>query len=781
MRTNWKFLAMAAVVPLAAYTAVAIPGEWKLSSAATQAAGQATHPVTGTITLVTGDRVRVGGDGTVSVQASPGREDVGFQQIGEGLHLRVLPLDAVSPVAQGRVDERLFEVGRLLEAGYGDARTATLPVTVEGPGADDRRAVPKTRAARFWHELPASASVKFTGRSRSADAPPPAEHTLKAVFLDRDGRPAHAFGSLWSLDDPSFGLWWIGPGDELGVPPGRYALVSTIQTAVPGRPDPSYTQIMNPEIRVDGDVTLTLDARQGRRVEVAVERATAQDGAVVMEMSTKAPPGAGFVRNRSVMILPNRVPAYAATTAPSPGFLFALRATRLEPRIQLHKAGDQPFPVDVTYAYPSPEYLGTHTLDAVNDSGTKGTLVILDRTEGDEELAGRISAVASEGGAAVLVVGTTDKPPFFAEAPKIPVLYTYQPEGARLRALAEAGRVRVTTRGIRYSPYQYSLFYPSAGRVPDRPAYRVADRDLGVARVHYRGPGGPAGVTAGSAAVWDGGEFSLVGNEIPLPATRTEYFTASPGVRFRRVFTGEATPLGHIAARSFRPGEHVTETVFKGALGPSFATPPELIKGKIRPAWAYRQGDTLDMAVPLFSGTGPGEYGLTDSGFIRLYRDGHLVGEAEQPQASITAPVEEGSYRLDVEATAGRPEWQATTVVRVSWTFRSAHTKDATPLPLMAVRYTPTLDRLNQAPAGGFSIPVRVEHQAGSAPVTKLTVRASFDDGSHWRAVPLREVGGTWIARVPNPSEGHVSLQAIAKDANGNTVKQTILRAYTIG
>jgi hypothetical protein len=78
---------------------------------------------------------------------------------------------------------------------------------------------------------------------------------------------------------------------------------------------------------------------------------------------------------------------------------------------------------------------------------------------------------------------------------------------------------------------------------------------------------------------------------------------------------------------------------------------------------------------------------------------------------------------------------------------------------------------------------VRVEHQLGStnAGVTALTVQASHDDGQTWQPVRLSRTGERqWRASVRNPAEGFVTLRASATDADGNTVQQTIERAYGV-
>jgi hypothetical protein len=137
---------------------------------------------------------------------------------------------------------------------------------------------------------------------------------------------------------------------------------------------------------------------------------------------------------------------------------------------------------------------------------------------------------------------------------------------------------------------------------------------------------------------------------------------------------------------------------------------------------------------------------------------------------------------VEVSAGTGDERIPLSTSVDVAWTFRSGHLDGTEPLPVSVVRFTPRLDQHNTAPAGrGYLIPVEVQGQPGSdaAKVKRLTVAVSFDDGDSWRRVPV--IAGRF-ALVDHPAEaGFVSLRANATDRAGNTVEQTVIRAYAIG
>ncbi|MGH3878275.1 MAG: S8 family peptidase [Actinophytocola sp.] len=161
-----------------AASAVALGG----SAGATQEAssGAAPAPALGaTVTLLTGDRVTLGGPDGAVVRAAKGRERIGFvRRVDERGHVHVIPRDAVTSVSSGRLDPRLFDVSELARTGYGDAKRADLPLIVDYPGA-----TPRTAGTEVVRELPAVGAVAvrankdatFWARTRTA---------AKRIWLD---------------------------------------------------------------------------------------------------------------------------------------------------------------------------------------------------------------------------------------------------------------------------------------------------------------------------------------------------------------------------------------------------------------------------------------------------------------------------------------------------------------------------------------------------------------------------------------------------------------------
>ena len=60
-------------------------------------------------------------------------------------------------------------------------------------------------------------------------------------------------------------------------------------------------------------------------------------------------------------------------------------------------------------------------------------------------------------------------------------------------------------------------------------------------------------------------------------------------------------------------------------------------------------------------------------------------------------------------------------------------------------------------------------------------VEVSFDDGATWRALRVHGHRGDWHVRVrPDRGAVWVSLRAASADGAGNTVEETIVRAYRL-
>ncbi|MFD6742303.1 S8 family serine peptidase [Streptomyces anthocyanicus] len=139
----------------------------------TAAARTAAADAARTVTLVTGDRVTVtdlgGGRKTVAVERPEGATGA-VRTSSFGGRTTVVPDEALPYLRDGSLDERLFDVGALLEQGLSDSETGELPLIVTygkgvraatPRGAERTRSLPSVRGAAveadkgraFWREF----------------------------------------------------------------------------------------------------------------------------------------------------------------------------------------------------------------------------------------------------------------------------------------------------------------------------------------------------------------------------------------------------------------------------------------------------------------------------------------------------------------------------------------------------------------------------------------------------------------------------------------------------
>ncbi|MGE5827146.1 MAG: hypothetical protein ACM30G_02130, partial [Micromonosporaceae bacterium] len=335
------------------------------------------------------------------------------------------------------------------------------------------------------------------------------------------------------------------------------------------------------------------------------------------------------------------------------------------------------------------------------------------------------------------------------------------------------------------SPYRYNLAWYTPGVLPTGFTGTVRPGDLAAVQETYLAQASGLVAQKYTAAFptladwmspgWFGDSYS---ERFDVPASRTEYFHARD-VRWHQtvaefVADGDAPWFNQWTSQpvEYRAG-HRYDVRWHGAVfGPSTASGP-----------VGRTMYYLSVSVPMFSDGTAGHLGQgqVDTTRTALYRNGRLLAEDLYSPGYLWVEIapEAADYRLTADVTRGYGD--VSTRISVAWTFESGWTgEEYAAVPVMAVRYRPTLDVTNTAPAGHrFTIPVTVEGAAGG--VQTLAVQVSYDDGVSWRPASLTRSRDGWSASVTHPAgPGHVSLRAQATAGRGAPVQQTIIRAYHI-
>ncbi|WP_410604648.1 S8 family peptidase [Amycolatopsis sp. lyj-90] len=346
------------------------------------------------------------------------------------------------------------------------------------------------------------------------------------------------------------------------------------------------------------------------------------------------------------------------------------------------------------------------------------------------------------------------------------------------------------------SPYLYNLQFPSNGRVPDVSAYRVRDHELAKVNAGYASTGKQWGNLHVLPSPYDNevalGNAWFLTAQAQLPSTREEFYSTGKVRWLKRLFVDRLGTNGTwsdteetAAGVEYRAGQRSREDWNRAVVGPTLA---KLTK-------TVRDGDTFSLLFPLLAASGDHVSLSAVEGTTRLMRDGKEIGSVPRVPGHLwpnngpvtfTVPPEAGEYTLTIDAK--RPEGanaELSANVVTSWKFRSQRAVGEKPLPLMALRATPSLGSANDAwRLLPLAVPIEVQRPAGvTGTVRQVTAEASFDGGETWHRQPVVGSGEHRQAFVVAPlfsSSPFVSLRLSATDSGGGSVTQTIINAYRL-
>ena len=326
----------------------------------------------------------------------------------------------------------------------------------------------------------------------------------------------------------------------------------------------------------------------------------------------------------------------------------------------------------------------------------------------------------------------------------------------------------------------YELAYLTERSVSEPQVHQAKTTELVAVRARYHDNSTGSGHYVWAFAVHDD-LIHGVGSTEPVRAgrERTEYFTPGTWILNHQVPGFDETSQ----TVSLLAGSPTTVTWNKAVAGPSSqltSTDPHRGRG------VWRDSHQLVAMPPMFSdsaGRPRVPWSGPATGSITLYRDGQQIGTEPNPGfALFPLPDDAANYRLVAEAVVAPGSSILSTKVTAAWTFRSSVADEGKPMPLLTVRFDPTVNLRNEAPAGPFSFPAYLSRQDGGVvKATSFTVEVSYDDGETWGPATVNPDGDHYQVTVQNPGTGYAALRAEASDPDGNTVEQTVLRGYAIG
>ncbi|MFJ2097297.1 S8 family serine peptidase [Streptomyces anulatus] len=675
-------------------------------------------------------------------------------------------------------------------------------------------------AGRYGGSLTATSgdgkSVAHTVLAAAKGAP---RHKLTLTAVDRAGRPAWVTPLVLvgphSRDDVVTAL---RPGETLtvSVPEGSYFLHGVISDRVENGSVQSV--VVDPELTVDRDTHVVLDARKAVRVRIETAKPAVQEA--VVSFYTHRAVGGRSISNGHMDFSADARRLYVTPTKKVTGGVFEfnsrwqLTAPQLTARsLRAGRAID----LEGGLLGRSPTVDGRRNLRLLDAGAGRpedyaalrarglrpaGAAVLMDATEARYEE--QAVAAAAAGAAAVVLtegeggVAWTHWNPRGKRLP-LPAVLTRHDIGERLRGQLRSGSTTLELRGIPHSPYLYDVMQVARQRVPERVVHRVtaANTATVVSRYHHTGGVPYATEQRFGWRPWMNTAINQYRRDVATPLTRTEYVSAGDTLWLHRVHHrltwDDSSPLNSgmlQPARTYRPGERLTESWFAPVVRPAV---PRGVKGLA----SYREQDELVVRIPEFADATAGHYSRPDGGDwddtpadevrAALYRDGKLLAEAPAAWEDFPVTGAGGRYRLDLDVERTTPEWSLSTATRTSWSFTAPRPPAGeTPLlPLLQLDYDIPTDLTGTvgAPAArtlGFKVKARHQDGLTGPKVAGMEVSVSYDDGAHWsRARTAPEGDGTYRIRAAGSrTDGYVSLRVRAWDNRGNEVTQEVRRAF---
>ncbi|MFJ4333456.1 MULTISPECIES: S8 family serine peptidase [unclassified Streptomyces] len=621
-------------------------------------------------------------------------------------------------------------------------------------------------------------------------------HRITVKTLDKDGNQVQDLPTIWGAEG------FVGYTDPAAavaeVEEGVYQLNTSWTTSAEDGQE--LRHVVLPEVKVTKDMTVTLDARKTVPVEIRTPRPAEQRG-ILSYQTYREIGGRSLTQGTMYFDIAERLYISPTAKVTEGTFEFASRWQLVAPLIQA-KVSRTRFDLGAYYMPASPLFPERGARLTAVDAGdaadpdfgsARGKVAVVDNPTGAGERA-LVERAAAAGVRAVILVhfddnGWTRWRPT-GERNALPTLRIGKGPGAELRARIARGSTEVTFSGTARSPYLYDVMQVSEQQVPERVVHTVSARNSAVVRTTYA-DNGVTGWASEQRFGWrpyQDTAWLQYTRFVPLGFERTEYVSAG-GTTWQHLVHHTTTfdvdqPL--IAGmrddpRGYRAGEQPRET-WQGAV-----VRPSIPAGTTTPT--VRDGNVLRLRVPEFTDSQAGHWSPISGGDAAsavLYRDGERVDGVASAWQNVAVPAERARYRLDMETSRDSEAWTRGVATSTSWSFESGRTDAATPLSLLQLDYDVPVDVRNSVRGTrSHRIDVRVRAQEG-LPVPRgvsVRVEASYDDGRTWSTARTHAHGHhSFRASLTPPAhrESWVTLRVTARDSAGDSVRQTVQRAYAV-
>ncbi|WP_055590727.1 S8 family peptidase [Streptacidiphilus griseoplanus] len=624
-------------------------------------------------------------------------------------------------------------------------------------------------------------------------------YSLSITAKDRSGEPLG--GELTLTGKGVYAVFELDASGTatLRMPPGTYAV--WLKADVQGAHGPhslGKALLSAPEITLDRNRAVMLDARAARQVSAVVPRTTT-DSEVHMDLERVFD-----TDDYSMSTLDLSAREYDSMWALPTGrkvtegrFSFSTRWRKEEPALTV-ASGTQDYD-DLEVQRGSVQLPdGRTTLDAVfagqgaasdyTGLRARGKVAVVRRSDTvpPEEQA----AAAVQAGARVLLVvndGVGRLRPWpqgfmsFGSVPPLTVATLTLDEGEELIGRIQHGRTPLTLVSSRVTDYLYDLVRTYDGAVPADPTYRPGEDDLARVDVSFRNYQQDRTAEYRSDVSFQGIElgYSYL-HETPAQGERTDWVSAGKDIQWieRNQIPGEIQESG--PAVSYQAG--TTSRV-------DWFGPIERPRLNNQRGAQWRIDNEFNIEVPGWGDSGGDHVGGTiDNPLVRntlsFYQGETLLAKNYDDFVDVqVADPERLPYRLVSENSRGDWANPYSTSTRTEWNFTSAAGEPgvATVLPLIQLDYQVDTDTAGKAHRNAELVvtPSHIPGGPSSRAIRTVTLDVSYDDGKTWQKAALTHRDDGWAAVLHAPAHAaYATLRTSAHDDLGNSVTQSITRAF---
>ncbi|MFG3343511.1 S8 family serine peptidase [Streptomyces sp. NPDC048018] len=682
------------------------------------------------------------------------------------------------------------------------AGTVTVPAggTASVPVTGDPRAAGAGRHVGYVVATDA-ATGQPVARTSVALLKEQERYDLNIRLVGRDGRPAAGWVSVNLAGDSWPWSVYVDGSTTLRTAPGRYTVAAYVDVTGERADRSGMAVLVDPETVLEGGpADVVLDASVARLLRTEAPQRT-QDRQRKVDFNVHYDGFDPYMDYRGAYVLPPTYDdVYVLPTEPMTQGEFTLvtRWRKGEPQLDLATAdGRLHFEtlvqggsaLDTATEKLPVVYAGKGGTADYGKAGARGRLVVVDRSD-EVQPQDRVAAAVAAGAKALIVVndGAGGLMETVGESP-IPVATVHRDAGRTLVAMARTGRLRLTVRQTRHTPFVYDLTRDYHGRVPDRAlVYRPQKGDLAriEARYYAAAGGGPAEGYRSDFTLSPSFNFPEAEWH---PGTRTEWVT--PGQVWREFHTqgvDGALPWSMVSGdNTYAKGTTTRLDWFAPVTRPGQGEAFGVYNSRWRDvmtwnvqAWAS-SSDVLRLGGYLPWGETPTH--------LRVFQGDTLIHD--NPNSTdmqwVDVPAGDLPYRAVLDAERPADRFRLSTRTHTEWTFRSG-TVDAEhfePFSVLNLDYRLDTDLHGDAKAGAVQRialkPVSMDRGTVPGTVTTVTLDVSYDDGATWQKVRLTEgADGSWAGSFTTAGKagGFVSIRASARTDAGFGVKNEIVRAY---